>query len=166
MNARDPPESVLSETRIWRISVGVDPIRVCELLVGLGDVEVVGVDDEVGEPLRVHVRGRALRPDCDGCGGVLWSDGDRRVELVDLPAFGRVVRLVWHKRRWRCPSSVCSAGTVTEQDPAIAPPREKLTTRAGRWVTCQAGRGRPFKGVASELGWVLASGQHGCAALG
>ncbi|MCY4492325.1 MAG: hypothetical protein OXB92_00525 [Acidimicrobiaceae bacterium] len=26
----------------------VDPTRVCELLVGLGDVEVVGVDDEAG----------------------------------------------------------------------------------------------------------------------
>ena len=130
----------------------VDSMRVCELLVGLGDVEVLGVDDEPGEPLRVHVRRRALRPDCDGCGGRLWSDGEREVELVDLPAFGRPVRLVWHKRRWRCAGSECSAGTVTEQDCGIAPPRERLTTRAGRWVTRQAGRGRPFKEVAGELG--------------
>ena len=36
-----------------------DPTRVCELLVGLGDVEVLGVDDEAGEPLRVHIRRRA-----------------------------------------------------------------------------------------------------------
>ena len=33
----------------------VDPTRVCELLVGLGDVEVLGVDDEAGAPLRVHM---------------------------------------------------------------------------------------------------------------
>ena len=130
----------------------VDPTRMCELLVGLGDVEVVGIDDDVGVPLRVHIRRRAARPDCDGCGGRLWSDGEKLVELVDLPAFGRPVRLVWHKRRWRCPSSECSAGTVTEQDPRIAPAREKLTTRAGRWVTRQAGRGRPFNEVAAELG--------------
>ena len=129
-----------------------DPTRVCELLVGLGDVEVLGVDDEAGGPLRVHIRGRAPRPACERCGGPLWSDGERSVELVDLPAFGRPARLVWHKRRWRCPDRGCGAGTVTEQDPEIAPPREKLTTRAGRWTTRQGGRGRPLGEVADELG--------------
>ena len=129
-----------------------DPTRVCELLVGLGDVEVLGVDDEQNAPLRVHIRRRALRPPCEGCGGALWSDGERAVELVDLPAFGRSVRLVWHKRRWRCPRSGCWAGTVTEQAREIAPPRERLTSRAGRWATRQAGCGRPVKDVASELG--------------
>ena len=72
----------------------VDPTRVCELLVGLGDVEVLGVDDGAGEPLRVHVRRRAPRPGCGGCGGSMWSHGERAVELVDLPAFGRPARLV------------------------------------------------------------------------
>ena len=72
----------------------VDPTRVCELLVGLGDVEVLGVDGEADAPLRVHVRRRAPRPLCVGCGGPLWSNGERPVELVDLPAFGRAVRLV------------------------------------------------------------------------
>ncbi len=130
----------------------VDPTRMCELLVGLGDVEVLGVGDEAGGPLRVHVRRRARRPDCGGCGGPLWSNGERPVELVDLPAFGRAVVLVWHKRRWRCPARECAAGAVTEQDPEIAPPREKLTTRAGRWATCQAGKARPVDEVAAELG--------------
>ena len=51
-----------------------DPTRVCELLVGLGDVEVLGVDDEENAPLRVHIRRRALRPRCGGCGGPLWSN--------------------------------------------------------------------------------------------
>ena len=45
-----------------------DPTRMCELLVGLGDVEVLSVDDEGGGPLRVHVRCRAARPPCGGCG--------------------------------------------------------------------------------------------------
>ena len=61
----------------------LDPTRMCGLLVGLGDVEVCGVDDEAGEPLRLHVRRRAERPDCVACGGRLWSDGERAVELVD-----------------------------------------------------------------------------------
>ena len=40
-----------------------DPARMCERLVGLGDVEVLGVDDEAGEPLRVHIRRRGPKPD-------------------------------------------------------------------------------------------------------
>ena len=46
-----------------------DPTRMCELLVGLGDVEVLSVDDGPGEPLGVHVRCRAARPACGDCGG-------------------------------------------------------------------------------------------------
>ena len=129
-----------------------DPTRVCELLVGLGDVEVLGVDDEPGEPLRVHIRRRAGRPDCGGCGGRLWSHGERAVELVDLPAFGRPARLVWHKRVWRCPEGGCVVSYVSEQAPEIAPPREKLSTRAGRWATRQAGSGRALDEVACGLG--------------
>ena len=71
-----------------------DPTRMCELLVGLGDVEVLSVDDNEGEPLGEHVRCRAARPACGDCGQRLWSDGERPVELVDLTAFGRTVRLV------------------------------------------------------------------------
>ena len=56
------------------------------------------------------------------------------------------------RRRWRCARRRCPAGAVTEQDPEIAPERERLTTRAGRWATRRAGRGRPVKDVASELG--------------
>ena len=119
---------------------------------GLGDVEVLGVDDDVGGPLREHIRRRMSRPVCEVCVGPLWSDGERAVELVDLPVFGRPARLVWHKRRTRCAPRHCEAGTVTEQDPAIAPPREKLTTRAGRWAARQAGRARPVGEVAADLG--------------
>ena len=109
-----------------------DPTPVCELLVGLGDVEVLGVDDEENAPLRVHIRRRAPRPPCGRRGGPLWSKGERSVELVDLPAFERPVRLVWHKRRWRCPRSGCAAGSFSEQDCTIAPRRALLTARAGR----------------------------------
>ena len=92
-----------------------NPTRVCELIVGLGDVEVLGVVDEPGGPLAVHI-GTRRRPVCGGCGGVVWSKGSAPVELVDLPAFGRPVRLVWRKRRWRCPAVGCAVGSFTEVD--------------------------------------------------
>ena len=103
-----------------------DPTRMCELLVGLGDVEVLSVDDEGGGPLRVHVRCRAARPACGGFGQRLWSDGERAVVLVDLPALGRPVRLVWHKRRWRCARDGCEAGSVTAS-------RRRRSRRRGRF---------------------------------
>ena len=89
-----------------------NPTRICELIVGLGDVEVLGVDDEPAGPLAVHVRTRR-RPACWGCGGAVWPKGTSAVRLVDLPAFGWPVRLIWHKcrrsRRW-CTSIVDVTG--------------------------------------------------------
>lgn len=75
------------------------------------------------------------------------------VELVDLACFGRPTRLVWRKRRWRCPQSWCRVGSWTEDQPAIAPARLGMTDRAGRWVTAQIGRcARSVNEVAVELG--------------
>ena len=76
----------------------VDPTRMCEKLVGLGEVDLEGIDDP-GErtPLVVVIRSRKPRPPCGGCGGPVWSEGYRTAVLVDLPAFGRPVRLRWRK---------------------------------------------------------------------
>ena len=118
----------------WRPPAEENPRRICELLVGLGEVEVLGVDDAPAGPLAVHVRTRR-RPSCGGCGGAVWSKGTSPVSLVDLPAFGRPVRLVWHKRRWRCPAASCAVASFTETAEEIAPARSALTARAGRWAT-------------------------------
>ena len=132
-----------------------DPTRINELLVGLGaDVEVVSVGDEPGRPLRVLVRLRSPRPVCGSCGGQVWSNGARSVGLADLGAFGRPVRLVLAKRRWRCPNGDCAVGTFTEQAAETAPARARLTSRAARWATRQVGRGRTVAEIAAELGWV------------
>ena len=60
----------------------------CELLVGLPAVNVLGIDDVAGEALRVHIECRVERPGCTGC-GVFAQVKDRPVVvLVDLPCFG------------------------------------------------------------------------------
>ena len=46
----------------------------------------------------------------------MWSNGERQVELVDLPAFGRPARLVQHRRRWRCGTRP-AAGFLDADDP-------------------------------------------------
>ena len=55
-----------------------DPTRMCELLVGLGDVDLVGINDSgEGAPLEVVIRSRKPRPLCESCGGPMWSKGSQ-----------------------------------------------------------------------------------------
>ncbi|MFZ1488970.1 MAG: ISL3 family transposase [Ilumatobacteraceae bacterium] len=113
----------------------------------------MGATDEPGGPVRVHVETRGPRPPCPGCGGPVWVKDQRPVELVDLAAFGRPARLVWHKNRWSCPAEGCGVGSFTETAAHIAAARLLMTDRAGRWVTEQVGRrGRPVMDLARELG--------------
>lgn len=131
-----------------------DATRMCALLVGLPDVNVLAVeDDDPSMPLRVHVETTAEIVGCTSCGARARVKDRRPVALVDLAAFGRPAVLVWHKRRWSCPDIDCDTGTFTEIDARIAAPRAKVTDRAGRWVTGQVGRdGRSVAEVARELG--------------
>ena len=119
-----------------------NPTRVCELLVGLPEVNVLGVDDDCGGLLRVHVEARVERVWCRSCGGAAAVKDRPRVELVDLPAFGRPTRLVWHKHRWCCRGRECETGSWTIIDDRIAPRRAAMTDRAGRWCTEPVGSHR------------------------
>jgi transposase len=130
-----------------------NPTRACELLVGLPDVDVLGVIDVAGRPIEVHVETRGDRPSCPGCGGRVVVKDRPPVRLVDLPCFGRPARLVWRKHRWACSVGSCPVGSWTAQDARIAAARVAMTDRAGRWVTEQVGRwGRTVNEVAVELG--------------
>jgi hypothetical protein len=74
------------------------------------------------------------------------------VHLRDLPCFGRPARLVWIKRRWRCPDSDCDARTWTESSEDIDA-QVVLTRRAGMEAFRQVGEhARPVAQVAREVG--------------
>jgi transposase len=129
-----------------------DPARICEILVGLPEVNVLGVDDK-HPVLEIHVECRGPRPGCSECGVFAHLKDQRIVTLVDLPCFGKPTRLWWHKRRWKCPDRDCPNGSWTEEDRRIAAPRLAMTDRAGRWITEQVGRcARSVNEVARELG--------------
>lgn len=129
-----------------------DATRMCELLVGLGDVNVLDVVERDAQ-LVITVATRAARPDCTGCRGPVSVKDRTDVSLADLPCFGRPTTLVWRKVRWWCRSSACRVGSFTEHAASIAAPRLAITDRAGRWATVQVGRcGRSVTEVAGELG--------------
>ena len=132
--------------------MSVDAIRAVHVVVGLGaGVAVTDVQDRRGGPLVIGIELES-RPCCWGCGGPVWAHGSSRVRLVDLPAFGRPVRLVWRKRRWRCPDGSCEVRTFTDQQPKIAPPRARVTSRAARHATRRAGAGRAISEIAAGIG--------------
>jgi transposase len=132
--------------------VSGDATRMCELLVGLPDVNVLEVVERDGQ-LVVTVATRGVRPLCGECGGSVSVKDRTDVSLADLPCFGRRTVLVWRKLRWSCPAAACGMSSFTEQVAAIAAPRLAITDRAGRWATVQVGRhGRSVTEVASDLG--------------
>ncbi len=87
--------------------------------------------------------------------------GDPRPGLL-----GRPTRLLWRKRRWRCPDADCDARSWTETSPH-ALSRSVLTRRAGVEACRQVGmNARPVAGLARELGvcwWTIqdALEEHG-----
>jgi len=124
----------------------------CELLIGLPEVNVLGIDDVAGTPLRIHIESRVDRAWCSECGCRAQVKDRPVVSLVDLACFGRPSRLAWHKHRWWCRQVECVAGSWTIVDERIAAPRAALTDRAARWATIQVGRsGRSINEVAGEL---------------
>jgi len=68
------------------------------------------------------------------------------------PCFGRPVRIVWVKRRWRCRQVECGVKTWTETDPAVLT-RQLITWGAGVEACRQVGElARPVSKVATEFG--------------
>jgi transposase len=121
------------------------------VLLGLPDFEVLA-SAEVGGEIEVVVQTVAGLVGCPRCGVAAAGTGRRPILVRDLPARGRPVVLIWHKRLWTCPDPVCPQGSWTEGHPAIRA-RAALTERARRWAFEQVGRcKRTVAAVAAELG--------------
>ena len=135
----------------------LDATRMCELLVGLPDIDVIGVDDPEPGQLVVVIQSREPRPSCGRCGTAAWVKDRREVDLVDLPAFDQQVILRVIRTRWCCPAVRCAIGSWTLEHIDIAPAGHVMTTRAARWATEQVGR---FARSVSEVATVLGTDWH------
>ena len=124
----------------------------CDLLVGLEGFHVIDVTEHAGV-VRVVVETPAEPTGCRSCGVIAHSHGRRDVRLIDVPCFGRPVRLVWRKRTWRCAEEKCPARSFTEQHEDLAGPRALLTTRACWWAINQLRREHAsVAGLARQFG--------------
>src|SRR5215213_7410972 len=88
---------------------------------------------------------------CPSCGVASTSvKGHARTRPRDIPYGDAPLRLVWHKRRWRCREAACGRGSFTESLPAV-PARARVTTRL---------RGECGAGIAERFSCVLAGAAH------
>ena len=125
----------------------------CDVLVDLPGLHVIDVTRDAGGRLTVTVESPPTVMGCPTCGVIAHRHGRVTVRLIDAPAFGRPVRIVWRKRRWVCPDPGCPVGSFVEQDDRIAAPRSKLTARAARWAIEQIRREHAsVNGVRRQLG--------------
>ena len=128
-----------------------DAIGVAEVMLGLPGFRVLDAQQEAAELVLV-VETIAVLFGCPECGVVATAHDRMRVAYRDLPAFGRPVRLVWVKRRFRCDEELCQASTWTETSPLLAS-RCLLTRRAGLECCLQVGaNARPVSQMAREFG--------------
>ena len=128
-----------------------DGTGLAELLLGLDGFRVLTVLENPAE-LVIDVETTVEIEGCSACGPRAEAQDRMPVEVRDLACFGRPVKLVWHKRRWRCVDGDCDARTWTETS-EHASSRTILTRRAGVESCRQVGmNARPVAGLARELG--------------
>lgn len=128
-----------------------DAIGVAEVMLGLPGFRILEAVETSSE-LVLTVETLAEPVVCPGCAGTGVVHERAPVEYRDLPAFGRPVRLIWRKRRYRCPEHQCDLRTWTEVCDQLAT-RCLLTRRAAIECCIQVGiNARPVAQMARELG--------------
>ena len=102
------------------------------VLLGMEGFVVLAMEEHESE-WWVLVETTAALVGCPDCGGRAIGHGRSIVQVRDLPVVGSPVRLVWRKRRWRCPDPDCLRRTFTETSEQI----EGCLTRRARAEICR-----------------------------
>src|SRR5659263_667271 len=99
-------------------------------LLDLAGLAVREVLEDAGGGRVVHVVTAGLAASaCPSCGVISTSTKGRVVSRPRDIGYGTSpLRLVWHKRRWRCAERLCARGSFTEQVDAV-PARARLSVR-------------------------------------
>lgn len=118
-----------------------------EALLGLPGFRVLEVTESSAEVV-IDIETIVEIEGCSGCGTRAVAHERRPTAIRDLPCFGRPARLVWRKRRWRCPEPRCERKTWTETSEHLDA-QVVLTRRAGAEACRQVGElARPVSKLA------------------
>lgn len=118
-------------------------------MLGLEGLAVARVDlDDAGARIVHVVTADSAAAVCPSCGMTSMSVKQNAVTRPkDLPYGPAAVKLVWHKRRWRCRNVECPRQSFTEQVAAV-PPRARTTARLRQAVAEAVGDNRCVAEVA------------------
>jgi transposase len=126
------------------------------LLLGLPGLVVQRVElDEDGTRVVHVITDETWAGLCTACGERSTSVKDHAATAPrDLPYGPAAVKVVWHKRRWRCRTAQCPVGTFSDQVPAV-PPGARITMRVRAEVAEAVGENRSVAEVARShrLSW-------------
>src|SRR5258708_31220498 len=107
-------------------------------LLGMDGFVVLAMTEEDGE-LFISVETTADVAGCGGCGVRATGHGRSVIQIRDLPAGGRPVRLVWKKRRWICQDTDCAAKSLSQTHELV---QGSLTRRAAAEICRTVGQDR------------------------
>jgi transposase len=116
-------------------------------MLGLAGLRITDVVIRDTHALELELESVGSSERCPRCGSEDLVIKERpRVGVRDLPVAGRVTRLLWRKRRWRCRD--CGR-THTEQHPAL-PSRQRVTQRFRTRLAARASGGGAHAEIARE----------------
>ena len=110
---------MLQRTHVCHVQI--DSVSDASRLLDLGGLAVDRVASDAFGGRVVHVvTADETASACPSC-GVLSVTLKGRVctRPRDIPYGTRVLRLIWHKRRWRCKERLCPRASFTESLPAV-----------------------------------------------
>ena len=134
--------------------VQIDSVSDASRLLDLGGLAVDRVASDAFGGRVVHVvTADETASACPSCGVLsVCLKGRVCTRPRDIPYGTGGLRLIWHKRRWRCKERLCPRASFTESLPAVRA-RSRLTTRLRVELGCAvAEQGRVVSESAAHFG--------------
>jgi hypothetical protein len=112
--------------------VETEPDRMAAAMLGIPGARIVEARETNDTlDLLIDTEERVVR--CPSCGGAVEPAGQGLEDLVPSSAGGRVARVTWRRRQWRCPASGCPVEVFGEEDAGIDPFNERVSAANRRF---------------------------------
>jgi transposase len=126
---------LLQRTHVQHVQKGL--VSDASRLLGLEGLAVQRIESDAFGGRVVHVvTADETASACPGCGVLSVTLKGRACSRPrDIPYGTTRLRLIWHKRRWRCKEQLCGRASFTESLPGVRA-RSRLTTRFRAGLGC------------------------------